>query len=476
MRFLLFASLSLAVGSLPPIFIARLGGFWTAAALGALGLEVVAYASLQVLCVYRSGMSRYAWLAAALSSATLIFAAVVTGIPWGHIVRGLQVEESTLAMFAVGLGAFTLGILEGLVLTLVAIAGGYVKVWRRDKWTKSLSRQDAIRRVIELRARLSAATSESKAREGFRRIRTRFRQNAPSLSLGAGLAFGAGRVIAPGMQPLLAGLGSFGPAAIGLLAPGPGSAFLYATAFGLVELLLPWFRHPSLNEILYHVGPSALSRGLSALLVSIVSLLYERSSRDRRIGSNEREALVEELVLVEWRLQEAANWVTVLCIDAAGSTKMKVGADPLMVEFSFRAYQEWIARTSAEHQGVVQATAGDGAIVAFPEAAQALRAAKRLQSSIAEFNECENCIGVPFRVRIGIHRGQVRGALHEVEFTNVIDIAAHVEKFSPVGGVAITETAFEEVKLTAPDERAFALAEPIDGQKVYVVQNSTEGA
>jgi class 3 adenylate cyclase len=475
MRFLLFSSLALAIAGLIPFLITHFGGNVAIAAGIALLIEFIAYITLHTVCVWRAGKARFAWLSAALTCFAIVFIGVAGRLPWHMVFNMRSAEEGTLILVGSLILGFFLAFLQGLVLTLVAFLGGYLRLWQIDRHTRSLTRQEAIQRLIELQSRLKFAQPESKARSGFRRVRTRFRQHAQSLCLGAGLAFGTAGLLFPKQAETLDSFGSVLAITIGLLAPGPATALLFGVAFGLAESILPWFRIHTFAAAL-DCAPAALVRGLTAWVVALVAFIYEMNSREKRLGRNEVNVLVEELIRVEWRLQEAANWVTALCIDAAGSTRMKMGADPLMVEYSFRAYQQWIARTCLEHNGVVQATAGDGAIVSFGDAAHALSAAKRLQRDLDQFNTHENRIGVPFRVRIGIHRGQVRGALHEIEFTNVIDIAAHIEKISPVGGIAISEAAFSESRQTRPDERALALAEPVDGQTVYVVLNATEEA
>ncbi|HLK16752.1 MAG TPA: hypothetical protein VKT78_18235, partial [Fimbriimonadaceae bacterium] len=45
----------------------------------------------------------------------------------------------------------------------------------------------------------------------------------------------------------------------------------------------------------------------------------------------------------------------------------------------------------------------------------------------------------PFKVRIALHMGRVLADLTQVQFSHVIDVAAHVEKVSPVNGMALTQ-------------------------------------
>jgi class 3 adenylate cyclase len=86
-----------------------------------------------------------------------------------------------------------------------------------------------------------------------------------------------------------------------------------------------------------------------------------------------------------------------------------------------------------------------------------------------EFNTITNRLPSSFRVRIGIHTGHVSAQLAEVPFSELIDIAAHVEKEAPVGGIAVTQSVADSLG----DERVTALKEPVDGINVYLVLNPT---
>jgi class 3 adenylate cyclase len=160
-----------------------------------------------------------------------------------------------------------------------------------------------------------------------------------------------------------------------------------------------------------------------------------------------------------------------MVVDAARSAEMKSHADSLAIEYSFREYQEWIAQISGSLRGRVHSTAGDGAIVSFPSAPDAFLAARRLQTDLERFNREVNRLPSPFRLRIGLHVGEVAGDLGKVEFAEVIDVAAHVQGASPVGGIAATEEAVAGLAR----EEFVPLADQVDGHRVYLAMNPTEG-
>ena len=151
---------------------------------------------------------------------------------------------------------------------------------------------------------------------------------------------------------------------------------------------------------------------------------------------------------------------------------MKASADPLVVEYSFREYQNWLAETSAQFGGRVHSTAGDGAVINFNRCEDALAAASAIQDGLAEFNRDHNRLTLPFRLRIGLHSGQVIGELDQVQFAEVIDIAAHIQGASPVGAVGVSD----DVATNLSAVEFVHLQKEIDGHQIYLfLLNDSKG-
>lgn len=205
------------------------------------------------------------------------------------------------------------------------------------------------------------------------------------------------------------------------------------------------------------------------ILIARFGIGFNRILNRYRGGDAMDEAtIVSELLEIRHRLSAISVQVYVLVVDAAGSTQMKRGADPLTVEYTFGRYQAWIGETVSSCGGKVDMRTGDGAICAFGDSAHALEAARKLQSGIGAFNAKVNRLELPFRLRIALHAGRVVAELDKVQFTEVIDVASHVEKFSPVGGIAMTQT-FMSAAMTAelaipPD---LSPAATVDGLQVF---------
>lgn len=201
------------------------------------------------------------------------------------------------------------------------------------------------------------------------------------------------------------------------------------------------------------------------ILIVRFSLFFNRMLARYRMGAGADEGtIVAELLEIRHRLSADPVQVYVLVVDAAGSTQMKRDADPLVVEYSFGRYQAWISRIITASGGRVDVGTGDGAICAFGSAEQAYEAARRLQREVADLNREENRLPMPFRLRVALHAGAVVADLDKVQFTEVIDVTAHVEKLSPVGGIALTKP-FLAALVQAP---GLAPCGSVDGVEVFV--------
>lgn len=173
-----------------------------------------------------------------------------------------------------------------------------------------------------------------------------------------------------------------------------------------------------------------------------------RKNRDKfglKDPATERKLLLQQLVEIQEKLRGGEQEVTFLSVDIVGSTKMKEQADSLSVEYTFGEYHQFVERNVRRFAGRIHSTAGDGVTAAFESPQQAFGAARSLQSSLMEFNMYKNRIGQTITVRCGIHTGKVvapdASDIKSLNFAQVIDIAAHVQKACPPGGVAITEHA-----------------------------------
>lgn len=221
------------------------------------------------------------------------------------------------------------------------------------------------------------------------------------------------------------------------------------------------------NLGLWTMIPTAFGYMVVSLFGALGGLVQRRASKELNLAQNDPATILAEMVRIQWKLSDRRSHVCVMVVDAAKSSEMKSYADPLAVEYSFREYQNLLTTLARELRGRVHSTAGDGAVIAFESAQEAFTAAKRIQTDIERFNHEDNRLQLPFRLRIGLHMGEIVGDLDEVEYTEVIDIAAHVQAAAPVGGIAVTE----EVSNHLPIEEFIPLAKQVDGQNVLLALN-----
>ena len=165
--------------------------------------------------------------------------------------------------------------------------------------------------------------------------------------------------------------------------------------------------------------------------------------------AKERQDLLRQLNQLQDRLTSGRQEMTFLSVDIVGSTRMKEGADPLAVEYTFSEYQEFVSRISQKYGGRVHSMAGDGIISAFDHPQQAFMAAKNIHAGLIELNTLRNRIGIPIILRSGIHSGAViapkSGDITSVSFSHVIDLASHLQKSAPAGGIAVSDTATSQI-------------------------------
>lgn len=409
---------------------------------------------------------------------------------------GAQDEMAGPALVALALSLLFAWVLFGAAAIGLAVAGAYVRVRRSDRTEVRMSRQELLERMFEAQERLERRLgADHGAKKNlwlswgrlFRRapwpfaLTLGFILNAAQvLMLGSALGLGAEK---PQLLPLTIGaailafiLHATGYATVGYFA---GSAWK-ALALGALYLagayaaqLIPYsaFGPQTMNTWLRpdSLIPNLALATLLPLLAHAGAIIEEKSLRALRLQREEPSALLAEIVKLQWLLTPQSHNTCVMVVDAARSAEMKAGSDPLAVEYSFREYQKLIERLATENGGRIHNTAGDGAIVAFTACQDALRVAKLIQTEMGPFNAKVNKLSMPFRLRIGLHQGSVAGDLDKVQFTAVIDIAAHVQGAAPIGGIAVTES----VTADLPWEPVAELRELVDGCKVFLVLNST---
>ncbi len=156
-----------------------------------------------------------------------------------------------------------------------------------------------------------------------------------------------------------------------------------------------------------------------------------------------------------------------LSIDIVGSTQMKVGERETEIAVTFKAYEDMLRKIFEQHGAWKQAWTPDGVMICFLQLDLAVVAGQRVLESLKKFNEVDNKLRTPFRVRSGINQGEVQiyedSKLEKVA-DRVIDVAGHMQKQARPNALWLPDLLYE--RLTDKSDFHSVDAE-VDGYKVY---------
>lgn len=421
------------------------------------------------------GQARYS----VLTAFSMVSCALITDSLIGFVGGKRFGFAETFGLFALIL-FFTA--LSAMFLSLVAMLGAFVKIRREASEEERLDRLYLLQRIFDLQERLTSAPASGWVRGRWAWIE-KLRERWPWVSIVAG--FGVGFIFA--LEKITFGMSSsdeLAPAGallvfINVLLIGVIVAAVGFVSGNFVRGLLAGLLFSASKVVIQlatrNVGTfdvivvSSLFLSLLAGIAGVAGLIEERAQKHRRIASADQTAILNEIIRLQKLLQTGAADVFVMFVDVVKSTSLKAGKDPLKVEASFRAFHEFVGHTVRHHGGSVHSVSGDGAVVEFNSASDCLAAACALQRDIEAFNRNGNRLDSPFRIRIGLHCGKVHGELDQVMFTSVVDIAAHIEKFAPPGGIVVSDEFRERL-----DGGRFAkLDEQVDGQGIHLILDPT---
>ncbi|MCA9791442.1 MAG: protein kinase [Candidatus Eremiobacteraeota bacterium] len=138
--------------------------------------------------------------------------------------------------------------------------------------------------------------------------------------------------------------------------------------------------------------------------------------------------------------------LSVLMVDLAGSSAIKIPNQTLIADRAFRDYRSTINDILKKYGCQRFDWAGDGAICLFETPDQAVSAAVEIQTTIAEVGQRHQQLPGSLKCRIGINTGEVyvdpRRSLGEFA-SRTVDHAGHLEKDCPVGGIHVSQATME---------------------------------
>jgi len=110
--------------------------------------------------------------------------------------------------------------------------------------------------------------------------------------------------------------------------------------------------------------------------------------------------------------------------------------------------QETLARPLVtDHHGRLVKSTGDGLLVEFPSALDAIECAVEFQRRVHERNGRPGA--VPLRVRVGVHLGDVQSRGDDI-FGDAVNVAARVESVAEPEGICVSESVFNQVRNKVP--------------------------
>jgi class 3 adenylate cyclase len=159
--------------------------------------------------------------------------------------------------------------------------------------------------------------------------------------------------------------------------------------------------------------------------------------------------------------------LTFLSLDVVGSTRMKQGEDPFVIEQAFTDYRTMIDRALKRHAAYKSTWTPDGQMAAFKDAQAAVACAQEILSSLPEFNAKVSRLKTPFVLRCGANVGVVStdDATPMEKISDFsIDVAGHMQKHADVDSLWIS--ADLHARLTDPAGFA-AAGRQVDGRDVF---------
>jgi class 3 adenylate cyclase len=159
--------------------------------------------------------------------------------------------------------------------------------------------------------------------------------------------------------------------------------------------------------------------------------------------------------------------LTFLSLDVVGSTAMKSGEDPYVIEQSFAEYRKLVQRALKRHGAWKQTWTPDGQMAAFRAPTAAVACGQEVLRSLPAFNRDVSRLRTPFRVRAGAHLGTVSVDDHvpmEAISDAAIDVTGHLQKYAEPDSLWISEELLEQL-----DDPEYFVAEEreVDGLKVH---------
>jgi adenylate cyclase len=147
------------------------------------------------------------------------------------------------------------------------------------------------------------------------------------------------------------------------------------------------------------------------------------------------------------KAQAKRRLAAILAVDVAGYSRL-MAADEEGTHTALKAYRRDVVDPKiSKHHGHIVKNTGDGALVEFASAVDAVRCAVDIQRAMAKRN-ADISQGHRVEFRIGINVGDVIMDDGDI-YGDGVNIAARLESLAETGGICISRQAYEQVEGSA---------------------------
>lgn len=181
-----------------------------------------------------------------------------------------------------------------------------------------------------------------------------------------------------------------------------------------------------------------------------------------------REELLKRYREIETALKASKRKLCAfLSVDIVGSTQMKIGERDADIGATFQAYEEMLKKIFEQYGAWKQAWTPDGVMICFLQLDLAVGAAQRILQNLKKFNENDNRLRTPIRVRCGLNEGDVpifEDSKLEKIADRSIDVAGHMQKQGTIDTLWVGANVYERLS----DRTGFrSNGQQVDGFPVY---------
>ncbi len=166
-----------------------------------------------------------------------------------------------------------------------------------------------------------------------------------------------------------------------------------------------------------------------------------------RRKTTERRLAIQTYTEVKEILESSQQDLTFVALDVVGSTKMKIGEDPIIIEQTFYDYRKLVETLLQRFQVYKCTWTPDGQMAAFKTPDLGVLFAKAVLGALPEFNQ-KSKLKTPFKLRVGVNSGVVStddATPMEKLSSFSIDLTGHLQKYAEPDSMWVSEKIFNSV-------------------------------